>query len=84
MTGAARTARLGILALAMINVASIVSARNLPVMAEYGWSMLLLFLLSIVVFLVPISMAAAELGTAFPRDVGGVPSPSAPERRSAA
>ena len=71
MTGAARTARLGILALAMINVASIVSARNLPVMAEYGWSMLLLFLLSIVVFLVPISMAAAELGTAFPRD-GGV------------
>ena len=71
MTGAARTARLGVLALAMINVASIVSARNLPVMAEYGWSMLLLFALSVLVFLVPISMAAAELGTAFPRD-GGV------------
>jgi amino acid transporter len=71
VTGAARSARLGVLALAMINVASIVSARNLPVMAEYGWSMLALFLLSILVFLVPISMAAAELGTAFPRD-GGV------------
>jgi amino acid transporter len=55
----------------MINVASIVSARNLPVMAEYGWAMLLLFLLSIVVFLVPISMVAAELGTGWPRD-GGV------------
>jgi amino acid transporter len=67
----ARSARLGVLALAMINVASIVSARNLPVMAEYGWSMLVLFALSIAVFLVPISMAAAELGTAFPRD-GGV------------
>jgi amino acid transporter len=67
----ARTARLGVLALAMVNVASIVSARNLPVMAEYGWSMLLLFALSIAVFLVPVSMAAAELGTAFPRD-GGV------------
>jgi amino acid transporter len=67
----ARTARLGVLAIAMINVASIVSARNLPVMAEYGWSMLLLFLLSILVFLVPISMAAAELGTGWPRD-GGV------------
>jgi glutamate:GABA antiporter len=64
-------ARLGVLALAMINVASIVSARNLPVMAEYGWAMLLLFLLSIVVFLVPISMVAAELGTGWPRD-GGV------------
>ncbi|MGY1706618.1 amino acid permease [Geodermatophilus sp. SYSU D00697] len=71
MTGPARTARLGVLALAMVNVASIVSARNLPVMAEYGWSMLVLFALSIVVFLVPISMAAAELGTAWPRD-GGV------------
>ncbi|MFC5062696.1 amino acid permease [Actinomycetospora atypica] len=67
----ARGPRLGILALAMINVAAIVSARNLPVMAEYGWSMLALFALSILVFLVPIAMAAAELGTAWPRD-GGV------------
>lgn len=59
------------LSLAMINVAAIVSARNLPVMAEYGWSMLALFAIAILVFLVPISMAAAELGTAWPRD-GGV------------
>jgi len=71
VTRPARAVRLGVLALAMINVASIVSARNLPVMAEYGWSMLLLFALSILVFLVPVSMAAAELGTAFPRE-GGV------------
>ncbi len=71
MTRPARAVRLGVLALAMVNVASIVSARNLPVMAEYGWSMLLLFALSILVFLVPVSMAAAELGTAFPRE-GGV------------
>jgi amino acid transporter len=62
---------MGVLALAMINVAAIVSARNLPVMAEYGWSMLALFALSILVFLVPISMAAAELGTGWARD-GGV------------
>ncbi len=64
-------ARLGVLSLAMINVAAIVSARNLPVMAEYGWSMLVLFALSALVFLIPIAMAAAELGTAWPRD-GGV------------
>ncbi len=70
MTGA-RGARLGVLAIAMINVAAIVSARNLPVMAEYGWSMLALFGIAVLVFLVPISMAAAELGTAWPRD-GGV------------
>ena len=62
---------LGVGALAMINVAAIVSARNLPVMAEYGWSMLALFAISIVVFLVPISMVAAELGTGWALD-GGV------------
>ena len=54
----------------MINVAAIVSARNLPVMAEYGWSMLILFALSIAVFLIPMSMAAAELGTAWCKDGG--------------
>jgi amino acid transporter len=71
MTRAGTGIRLGVVALAMINVAAIVSARNLPVMAEYGWSMLALFAISILVFLVPISMAAAELGTTWPRD-GGV------------
>src|ERR1700712_3917993 len=62
---------LGVVALAMINVAAIVSVRNLPVMAEYGWSMLVLFAISILVFLVPISMVAAELGTGWNRE-GGV------------
>ena len=65
-----RRATLGVFALAMINVAAVVSARNLPVMANYGWSMLVLFAVAILVFLVPISMAAAELGTAWPRDGG--------------
>ncbi len=63
--------KLGVLSLAMINVAAIVSARNLPVMAEYGWSMLALFAISILVFLVPIAMVAAELGTAWCKQ-GGV------------
>jgi glutamate:GABA antiporter len=63
-------ARLGVGALAMINVAAIVSARNLPVMAVYGWSMLALFGIAILVFLIPLSMAAAELGTTWPKDGG--------------
>ena len=77
MTAAGKTASrgakvgLGVGALAMINVAAIVSARNLPVMAEYGWSMLILFALSIAVFLIPISMVAAELGTGWSK-AGGV------------
>ena len=63
-------AGLGVLGLIAIDMAAIVSVRNLPVMADYGWSMLALFLLSILVFLVPISMAAAELGTGWPEDGG--------------
>jgi hypothetical protein len=69
--GRAKKVGLGVGALAMINVAAIVSVRNLPVMAEYGWSMLVLFAISIVVFLIPISMVAAELGTTWNRE-GGV------------
>ncbi len=36
----ARLAGLGVLALAMINIAAMVSPRNLPMMAEYGWSLI--------------------------------------------
>jgi amino acid transporter len=69
-TAATRKFTLGVFALAMINVAAIVSARNLPVMAVYGWSMFALFAISILAFLIPIAMAASELGTAWPLDGG--------------
>lgn len=62
--------KLSVFSLAMINVAAIVSARNLPIMAIYGWSMLALFAFSILIFLIPISLAAAELGTTWPREGG--------------
>src|SRR4029079_17475554 len=67
---ARRKVGVGVFSLAMINVAAIVSARNLPFMAEYGWSMLALFAIAILVFLVPISLAIAELGTTWPADGG--------------
>jgi amino acid transporter len=61
---------LGVLALAGIDMAAVISARNLPMMAVYGWSMLALFLLAILAFLIPVSMAAAELGTGWPEEGG--------------
>jgi glutamate:GABA antiporter len=61
---------LGVLALAGIDMAAVISVRNLPMMAVYGWSMLALFLLAILAFLIPVSMAAAELGTGWPEDGG--------------
>jgi amino acid transporter len=67
----ARGASLGVFALAMINVASIVSPRNGPLMAEYGWSMFFFLGCSTLLFLVPISLASAELATGWPK-AGGV------------
>jgi amino acid transporter len=67
----ARGATLGVFALAMINVASIVSPRNGPLMAEYGWSMFFFLGCSILLFLIPIALASAELATGWPK-AGGV------------
>ena len=45
-----------------------VSPRNLPMMAEYGWSLIFFVLLAVVLFLVPVnSLAIAELAAAWPR-----------------
>jgi amino acid transporter len=62
-----------VFALAMINVAAMVSPRNLPMMAEYGWSLIFFVLLAVALFLVPVSLAIAELATAWPRRGGVYP-----------
>jgi glutamate:GABA antiporter len=68
-----RAVGLGALALAMINVAAMVSPRNLPMMAEYGWSLIFFVLVAVVLFLVPVSLAISELATAWPRRGGVYP-----------
>ncbi len=62
---------LGVFALCMINVAAILSLRNLPVMAEYGLGMMFYYALSALCFLVPMSLVSAELATTWPV-TGGV------------
>jgi amino acid transporter len=62
---------LGVFALAMINVAAVLSIRNFPSMAEYGWSSIGWYLIGTVLFLIPISLAGAELATGWPEG-GGV------------
>jgi amino acid transporter len=62
---------LGLFALAMINVAAVLSIRNFPSMAIYGWSCIGWYILGAVVFLIPISLAGAELATGWPEG-GGV------------
>ena len=62
---------LGVFALAMINVAAVLSIRNFPSMAEYGWSSIGWYIIGTVLFLIPISLAGAELATGWPEG-GGV------------
>jgi len=62
---------LGLFALAMINVAAVLSIRNFPSMAIYGWSCIGWYIIGAVFFLIPISLAGAELATGWPEG-GGV------------
>jgi len=62
---------LGLFALAMINVAAVLSIRNFPSMAVYGWSCIGWYIIGAILFLIPISLAGAELATGWPQG-GGV------------
>ena len=68
---AKRTATISIGALAVMNIVAIVSLRGLPAEAEYGLSSIFYYVLAAVVFLIPVSIVAAELATGWP-ETGGV------------
>jgi len=61
---------LGVFSLAMINVALICSLRGLPMMAEYGPSIIFFLLVAVLVFLIPVSFVSAELATGWPKKGG--------------
>jgi putative glutamate/gamma-aminobutyrate antiporter len=56
----------------MMTVAAVVSLRGLPMLAKEGLSMVFYILFSTVMFLLPASLVAAELGGAFSGKGGGV------------
>lgn len=61
---------IGVFTLAMINVALICSIRGLPMMAEYGPSIVFFLLVAVLLFLIPVSLASAELATGWPKQGG--------------
>ncbi|MFO1148104.1 MAG: amino acid permease [Alsobacter sp.] len=67
----AAAGKIGILTLAVMNVTAVVSLRGLPAEAEYGLSSIFYYLFAAVVFLIPVSLVAAELATGWP-EKGGV------------
>jgi len=66
-----KTKVLGVFALAMINVAAVLSLRNYPSMATFGWSSIGWYLIGTISFLIPLTLAGAELATGWPQG-GGV------------
>ncbi len=70
-TGIKKGAIIGVWAFAIMNVTTIVSLRGLPSQAEYGLTSIFYYLFAAIVFLIPVSLVAAELASTFPKK-GGV------------
>ena len=68
---AASNKKLGVLSLALINVAAVLSLRNFPSMAVEGWGMIFWYVLFTVCFLIPTALVAAELASTWPK-AGGI------------
>lgn len=66
-----KKAQLGVFTLAMINVAAVLSLRNLPSMAAYGYALIFYLTLSSLCFFIPSALVSAELASGWPKK-GGV------------
>lgn len=63
---------ISVMALAMMTVAAVVSLRGLPMMAKEGTTMFFYIGFCTIFFLLPASLVAAELGSAFSKENGGI------------
>ena len=64
--------KIGVMTLAIMNIAAVVSLRGLPAEAVYGLSSAFYYLFAAIVFLIPTSLVAAELAAMFSDKEGGV------------
>lgn len=64
------TKKISLFSLVCLIVAGIDSIRNLPAQALFGSSLIFFFLLSAFVFLIPVSLIAAELSSRYPEEGG--------------
>jgi putative glutamate/gamma-aminobutyrate antiporter len=71
VSGGKKAVVISMMAFAIMNVTTIVSLRGLPSMAEYGLTSIFYYVFAAVVFLIPVSLVAAELASAYPNQ-GGV------------
>ncbi|MCC5792111.1 MAG: amino acid permease [Legionellaceae bacterium] len=64
--------KISILALVLLITGAIDSIRNLPGTALFGSSLIFFFILSALIFLIPVALVAAELSSNLPEEEGGV------------
>jgi len=62
---------IGAFTLAMLSISAILNLRNMPVMASLGMESIFFYFIAALFFLIPTSLASAELATKFP-DNGGI------------
>ena len=67
-----QTAKMGVFTLVIMNIVAVVSLRGLPAEAEYGVSSAFYYILAGIVFLMPVSLVAAEFAAMFPYQQGGM------------
>ena len=65
------TGKLSVMTLAIMNIVAVVSLRGLPAEAEYGLGSIFYYVFAAIVFLIPVSLVAAELAAGWPQK-GGV------------
>lgn len=70
--GIAKSVKMGVFTLVMLNIVAVVSLRGLPAEAEYGISSAFYYLFAAICFLIPVSLVAAELAAQFPYQQGGM------------
>lgn len=70
-SGGKKAVIISMTAFAIMNVTTIVSLRGMPAQAEYGLASIFYYVFAAIVFLVPVSLVAAELASTYPNQ-GGV------------
>lgn len=63
---------LSIFTLTMINIAAIASLRNLPLASSFGFSIVFIYAVMAIIFLIPSALVSAELATTYHNTTGGV------------
>lgn len=64
--------KISVLALILLITGAIDSVRNLPAAALFGSSLIFFFLLSAIIFLIPVALVSAELASTWSEEEGGI------------